>query len=29
VNLSTETLAAMGDIKPVTTAEVLDDGIPW
>jgi hypothetical protein len=29
VDLSTETLAAMGDVKPVTTAEILDDELPW
>jgi hypothetical protein len=29
VNLGTETLAAMGDIKPVTTAEILSDELPW
>jgi hypothetical protein len=29
VNLSAETLAAMCDIKPVTTGEILNDEIPW
>jgi hypothetical protein len=29
VNLPAETLAAIDNIKPVTTAEVMDDEIPW
>jgi hypothetical protein len=29
VNLASETLSAMGDVKPVTTAEIMDDSIPW
>jgi hypothetical protein len=29
VNLATETLAAMGEVKPVTSNEILDDQIPW
>jgi hypothetical protein len=29
VNLAGETLTAMGDVKPVTTSEILDDSIPW
>jgi hypothetical protein len=28
VNLTTETLASMADVKPVTSAEVLNDEIP-
>ena len=29
VNLASETLKAMGNVKPVTTGEILDDTIPW
>jgi hypothetical protein len=29
VNLTNETLNAMGDVKPVTMSEVMDDGVPW
>jgi hypothetical protein len=29
VNLASETLGAMGNVKPVTTGEILDDEIPW
>jgi hypothetical protein len=29
VNLANETLSTMGDIKPMTTAEIMDDEIPW
>jgi hypothetical protein len=29
VNLAGETIAAMGDVKPVTMSEVLDDEVPW
>jgi hypothetical protein len=29
VNLAGETLAAMGDVKPVTMSEIVDDSIPW
>jgi hypothetical protein len=29
VNLAAETLDAMGDVKPVTTAEIMDDDVPW
>jgi hypothetical protein len=29
VKLAAETLDAMGDVKPVTMAEVVDDDIPW
>jgi hypothetical protein len=29
VNLATETLAAMSDVKPVTLGEVLDDELPY
>ena len=29
VNLGTETAAAMGDVKPVTSNEIFDDSIPW
>jgi hypothetical protein len=29
VNLAGETLAAMGDVKPVTLREVLNDEVPW
>jgi hypothetical protein len=29
VNLARETLTAMGDVKPMTMSEVLDDEIPW
>jgi hypothetical protein len=29
VNLTNETLAAMGEVKPVTTDEILKDEVPW
>jgi hypothetical protein len=29
VKLASQTLAAMGDVKPVTSEEILDDEIPW
>jgi hypothetical protein len=29
VNLATETLATMGDVKPVTASEILNDELPW
>jgi hypothetical protein len=29
VNLAGETLTAMGDVKPVTMSEVLNDEVPW
>jgi hypothetical protein len=29
VNLASETLNTMGDVKPVTTSEILDDSVPW
>ena len=29
VNLGSETLAAMGDVKPATTDEILKDELPW
>jgi hypothetical protein len=29
VNLTTDTLAAMGEVKPVTSSETFDDEIPW
>jgi hypothetical protein len=29
VQLTGETLAAMGDVKPMTTGEILQDEIPW
>jgi hypothetical protein len=29
VNLAGETLTAMGNVKPVTMSEVLDDEVPW
>ena len=29
VKLASETLDAMGDVKPVTTGEIIDDDIPW
>jgi hypothetical protein len=29
VNLAAETLGAMGDVKPVTSEEILNDEIPW
>jgi hypothetical protein len=29
VNAGGETLKAMGDVKPVTTSEVLDDELSW
>jgi hypothetical protein len=29
VNLTAETLATMGDVKPVTASEILDDELPW
>jgi hypothetical protein len=29
VNLATETLAAMGEVKPVTSNEIFDDETLW
>jgi hypothetical protein len=29
INLAAETLSTMGDVKPVTTVEIMDDEIPW
>jgi len=29
VNVISATLTAMGDVKPVSSNEVLDDDIPW
>jgi hypothetical protein len=29
VNLAGETLTAMGNVKPVTTGEIMDDEVPW
>jgi hypothetical protein len=29
VNLGSETLAAMGDVNPATTGEIMDDEVPW
>jgi len=29
VNVASETLSAMSDVKPVTSAEILDDELPW
>jgi hypothetical protein len=29
VPLASETLTAMGDVKPATTEEILDDKMPW
>jgi hypothetical protein len=29
VNLATETLATMSDVKPAATSEILDDELPW
>jgi hypothetical protein len=29
VNLNAETLATMGDVKPVTASEILEDELPW
>ena len=29
VNVAGETLAAMGDVKPATMGEIVDDEVPW
>jgi hypothetical protein len=29
VSLASDTLATMGDVKPATTSEILDDSVPW
>jgi hypothetical protein len=29
VNIAGETLSTMGDVKPATTSEILNDELPW
>jgi hypothetical protein len=29
VNVAGETLAAMGDVKPATMGEIVNDEVPW